>query len=109
MNWTLHHQIMYYELFPWDRRMQYVTNFNQTIDILAELDGLLHFCKTNNVDRQIISDINVQTLKYVRKMKKQKVFRNNLLAIPNKGVGICIMKADTYKSKLTGHSKPATI
>ena len=81
-------------------------------DILAELDGLLHYCKSNNVDQQIISDINMVTLKYVKKMKKQKPSRNvmltkrylkenNLLAIPfDKGVGICIMKAGTYKRKL---------
>ena len=46
-------------------------------DVLAELDGLLYYCKTNNVDKGIVSDINIKTLQYVKQCKKQKTSRNN--------------------------------
>ena len=82
-------------------------------DVLAELDGLLSYCQDNGVDRQIISDINIKTLNYVKKCNKQKPSRNiqmtkkylkdhDLLAIPfDKGIGICIMKRETYEEKLS--------
>lgn len=82
-------------------------------DIYAELDILLNYCKSKNVDDQIISDINIRTLQYVRKCNKQKPSRNihmtkrylkehDLLAIPfDKGVGICIMKRSDYETKLS--------
>ena len=82
-------------------------------DILAELDGLLYYCKTNDVDRGIVSDINIKTLQYVKKCKKQKPSRNitmtkkylkdnDLLAIPfDKGVGICVMKREKYEEKMS--------
>ena len=81
-------------------------------DVLSELDGLLNFCKTNNVSNETITDINVKTLNYIKKCKKMKSSRNimmtkkylkenKLVAVPfDKGVGICIMKQETYKSKL---------
>ena len=81
-------------------------------DVLAELDGLLYFCKNNNVSDELITDINVKTLAYIKKCKKMKTSRNimltkkylkqnNLLAIPfDKGVGICVMKSEDYQSKL---------
>ena len=82
-------------------------------DVLAELGGLLSYCQDNGVDRQIISDINIKTLNYVKKCNKQKPSRNiqmtkkylkdhDLLAIPfDKGIGICIMKRETYEEKLS--------
>ena len=45
-------------------------------DILAELDGLLSYCKENEVTEDIISDINVKTINYIKKCKRQKSFRN---------------------------------
>ena len=81
-------------------------------DVLAELDGLLSFCKTNNVANETITDINVKTLNYIKQCKKLKSSRNvmltkkylkdhNLVAVPfDKGIGICIMKQETYKAKL---------
>ena len=41
-------------------------------DILAELDGLLKYCKDNNVNK----DINIKTLTYIRNCRKQKYSRN---------------------------------
>ena len=82
-------------------------------DVLAELDDLLKHCKQNKVDSQVISDINIATMKYIKKVKKQKIPRhitmtqkylkdNKLLAVPfDKGIGICIMKQETYEEKLS--------
>ena len=82
-------------------------------DVFAELDNLLHYCKEKEVDKQIISDININTLQYVKKCKKQKNSRNiqmtkkylkdnDLLAVPfDKGVGICVMKRCDYEKKLS--------
>ena len=85
--------------------------FNQN-DILAELDSLLHFCKEKEVGEEMITDINIKTLSYIKNCKKQKSSRNiamtnrylkenELLVVPfDKGVGICIMPSESYKSKL---------
>ena len=82
-------------------------------DILAELDGLLSYCKVNNVDDEIVTDINMKTINYIKKCKKQKSSRNiqmtkrylkekDLLAVPfDKGVGICLMKRTAYNEKLS--------
>ena len=81
-------------------------------DILAELDGLLYHCKSNEMKNDIITDINIKTLNYIKKCKKMKSSRNiimtkkylkqnNLLAVPfDKGIGICVMKREDYESKL---------
>ena len=81
-------------------------------DVLAELDGLLNFCKTQNIPNETITDINVKTLNYIKKCKNMKPSRNitmtkkylkdnDLVAVPfDKGVGICLMKQETYKQKL---------
>ena len=81
-------------------------------DILTELDDLLRFCKKHDVEEQTMTDINIKTLAYIKKCKKQKPPRNvkmtqkylkdnELLAIPfDKGIGICVMKSETYNSKL---------
>lgn len=81
-------------------------------DILAEIDGLLNDCKQNNVTEEVISDINIKTINYIKKCKKQKASKHiqatkrylkdrNLLAVPfDKGVGICLMKKEAYEEKL---------
>ena len=81
-------------------------------EVLAEVDSLLYHCKTKNVSDEMITDINVKTLTYIKKCKQMKSSRNiqltkkylkdnDLLAIPfDKGVGICIMKKDTYYEKM---------
>ena len=60
-----------------------------------------------------MSDINIKTLQYVKKYKKQKPSRNlaltrkylkdnDLQAVPfDKGIGICLMKRQTYEAKLS--------
>ena len=80
--------------------------------VLAELDSLLNFCKDNQVDDEVITDINVKTLAYIKKCKKmassrniiktkQYLKENNLLAVPfDKGIGICLMKKEKYQEKL---------
>jgi len=77
-----------------------VDKFNRN-EVLAELDGLLRFCKDN-----------VKTLAYIKNCQKQKPTRNilltkkylrenNLLAVPfDKGIGICVMSVESYTSKL---------
>ena len=81
-------------------------------DALAEVDLLLHHCSANNVSDDIVSEINIATMKYVKScsaqqpprnliMTKRYLKENNLLAIPfDKGTGICIMKKQTYIDKL---------
>ena len=85
--------------------------FNQN-EVLAELDGLLRFCRQHDVSDDVMTDINVKTLNYIKNCKKQKSPRNiqmtrrylkenGLLAIPfDKGIGICLMKTETYNEKL---------
>jgi len=80
--------------------------------VLAELDSFVNFCNEREVPDNLITDINVKTLSYIKKCKKQNTSRNimltkkylkehNLLAVPfDKGVGICIMKKETYNRKL---------
>ena len=85
--------------------------FNQN-DVLTELDSFLKFCREKELNEDLITDINVKTLAYIRNCKKQKSSRNiqmtkrylkenDLVAIPfNKGVGICLMKRQVYNQKL---------
>ena len=73
---------------------------------------VLHHCNTNNVSVDVIYEINVATMKYVKACSAQKspcnlivtkryLKENRLLAIPfDKGTGICIMKKETYRNKL---------
>ena len=89
-------------------------------DVLAELDGFLNHCKENNATEDLISDINIKTINYIKKCKKQKPSRNisatkrylkknNLLAVPfDKGVGICVVKKRNIQRKAFCHS-PAWI
>ena len=81
-------------------------------DVLAELDGVLRYCKSNDISDETITDINVKTLTYIKKCKKLKPSRNiqltqkylkdnDLVAIPfDKGIGICVMKRQDYHKKL---------
>ena len=81
-------------------------------DVLAEVDLLLAHCKQNNVSQQLMTEINVKTLQYIKKCKKLKPSRNiamtakylkehDLLAVPfDKGVGICVMKRSVYNQKI---------
>ena len=81
-------------------------------DVLCELDGLLKHCRDNNVNDELITDINVKTLTYIKNCKKQRSSRNiqmtkkylkdnELLAVPfDKGIGICLMKINTYNNKM---------
>ena len=85
--------------------------FNQK-EVLTEIDILLNNLKYENVSDDIMNDINVATLKYIKScsnlkpprhiiMTKRYLKENNLLAIPfDKGTGICVMKKDTYILKL---------
>ncbi len=41
-------------------------------DVLAEVDGLMRHCKYNNVPDEVITDINVKTLNYIKKCKQMK-------------------------------------
>lgn len=82
-------------------------------EVLSELDDLLRFCRKQEVGEEVITDINVKTLTYIKNCKKQKTPRNvqmtrkylkenDLLAVPfDKGIGICLMKTDTYNENLT--------
>ena len=47
-----------------------LTKFDQK-DVLAELGELLVYCRKNGVDDATITDINVKTLNYIKKCKKQ--------------------------------------
>ena len=81
-------------------------------DVLVELDRFLNHCKKSFVSDEIITDVNVKTLNYIKKCKKLKNSRNitltkkylkenDLLAIPfDKGVGICVMHKDAYHEKM---------
>ena len=80
--------------------------------VLAEVDDLLHRWENDEISDEIITDINVKTLNYIKKCKKMKPSRNvtltqnylkdrDLLAIPfDKGVGICLMPKETYHEKM---------
>ena len=77
------------------------------------MDELIRYCRDKRkLEEDVITDINVKTLAYIKKCNKQKSSRNiqltkkylkdnKLMAIPfDKGIGICIMSVETYKSKL---------
>ena len=79
---------------------------------LAEIDHLLNRLKSNGISNDVINDINVATLKYIKScstqmtprhftMTKRNLKYNGLLAVPfDKGAGICVMKSDVYAEKL---------
>merc|ERR1712121_182707 len=69
-------------------------------------------CKTNKVSDEMITDINVKTLAYIKRCKRMKSSRNiqmtkkylkdhDLLAVSFiKGIGIFVMKKRDYHSKM---------
>ena len=69
-------------------------------------------CKYNDVEEQVMTDINVKTLTYIKNCEKQTIPRNiqltrrylneyNLLAVPfDKGIGIFVIQKETYNSRL---------
>ena len=75
--------------------------FNQK-ELLAEIDLLLNRLGKANVSNNILNDINVATLKYIKSsssqrtprhiiMTKQYLREKDLLAVPfDKGTGICM-------------------
>ena len=79
-------------------------------DILVELDG--PFCKEEGINDDIVTDIDIKMLTYIKKCKKQKYSRNvqltrrylkdnDLVAVPfDKGTDICVMKVNVYQEKL---------
>ena len=81
-------------------------------DVLVELDRFMKHCEGKFIDKELLTDINVKTLNYIKKCKSLKCSRNlmltkkylidnDLLAIPfDKGVGICIMKKEVYHAKM---------
>ena len=82
-------------------------------ETLSQIDALLNRCKRDKVSNEIMNDINVATFKYVKSCSNQKSPRNlsltkkylkehDLLAVPfDKGVGICLMKKETYEKKMS--------
>lgn len=44
--------------------------FNQN-DVLTELDGLQSFCKNNNFNDELITDINIKTLLHIKNCKNR--------------------------------------
>ena len=81
-------------------------------DVLAELNGFMEFCRDKKVDEEVITDINIKTLSYIKNCEKQNSPRNlmltrrylkenQLLAVPfDKGIGICVMPTTTYDEKI---------
>ena len=88
-----------------------IERFNPN-DVLVELDKFLKHCQKNYLSDEIMTDINIKTLNYIKKCKKLKNSRNitltkqylkenDLLAIPfDKGVGICLMHKNAYHDKM---------
>ena len=80
--------------------------------MLAEIDLLLNRLQKQNVSNDVINDINIATISYIKKCSKQSIPRNlimtkkylkehDLLAVPfDKGIGICLMKCQSYENKL---------
>ena len=81
-------------------------------ELLAEIDLLLNRLGKANVSKDVLNDINVATLKYVKICSSQRTPRHiimtkrylrekDLLAVPfDKDTGICVMKRRAYISRL---------
>ena len=81
-------------------------------NVLAELDLLLNKCERDKVPNDIINDINIALVKYIKQCQKQRVPRNlkltklflkkhDLIAVPfDKGTGFCVMKSSEYQEKI---------
>ena len=85
--------------------------FNQK-ELLAEMDLLLNRLGKANVSNDVFNDINIATLKYVKSCLSQGTPRHTVMTkrylreidlltvLFDKGTGICVMKRQTYISKL---------
>ena len=81
-------------------------------ETLSQIERLLYNCKKSKTNDKVMDEINIETFKYIKSCSKQKSPRNlrmtkrylkehNLLAVPfDKGVGICLMKRETYEQKI---------
>ena len=81
-------------------------------DIFTELDLFMEHCEKLKIPDDVVTDINIKTLDYVKRCKKLKSSKHirmtkkylkdhDLLAVPfDKGIGICLMKKDMYHSKM---------
>jgi len=81
---------------------------------VIEADGLSNHCKNRKIPDEIITDINVKTLNYIKKCKQSKTSSNitmtknsfylkekDLLAVLfDKGIIICVMKKGRHHEKL---------
>ena len=86
-------------------------SFNPKV-VLTELDLFMDYCEEKYIPEDVVTDINVKTLSYIKKCKKMKNSRNinktkeylknnELLAVPfDKGIGICVMKKTNYNEKM---------
>ena len=80
--------------------------------IAAEMNSLIEHHEKLGMSQDTINDINVASYKYIKDVRKQKTNRasvytskylktKQLLAVPyDKGKGFCLMKEDTYRTKL---------
>ena len=80
--------------------------------MLADIDLLLNRPEEQNESNNVINDINIATINYIKKCSKQSIPRNlimtkkylkehELLAVPfDKGIGNCLMKCQSYENKL---------
>ena len=88
-----------------------MSKFNEN-DVLVELDSFLNYCEKNYISDSTVTEINIKTLNYIKKCKKQKVpnhikltreflKKNELIAVPfDKGIGYCVMPVMSYQNKL---------
>ena len=92
----------------WVQHNKPLDKFNAK-DLLAEIYILLKSLRAQNVSNEMINDINVSSLKYIKTCSKQRLPRHQvmtkcylkekeLLAVPfDKGMRICLMKSEIYK------------
>ena len=56
-------------------RSAVISQFSQQ-EVLAELDLMLSRCENENVPHEVVNDINIAVVKYIKQCNKQKVPRN---------------------------------
>ena len=80
-------------------RNSILTKFDKS-EMLAEVDKLLKFCKAKEISDEIMTDINVKTLTYIKNCNKQKNPRNIQMTCrylkENKLVAIPFDKASVF-------------
>ena len=102
-NMCLTHSKYVLEMLPMGPKKPILDRFNQT-ELLAGIDLLLNRLGKANVSNDILNDINVATLKYIKCFLSQRTPRyiiitkqylqeKDLLAVLfKKGTGICVIK-----------------